>query len=131
MEKKILGGITTVDIPALGLHGLSARVDTGARTSALQAAVREVVEVNGIKVLRYSAMGSEVLHETSAFRRVFIRSSNGLREARYIVPLELVIDGTPVTAEVGLTDRSSMRHPFLVGRTALAGNFLVDVADFD
>lgn len=54
-----------------------------------------------------------------------VSDSGGHREMRYVICAKIVVGGTEIEAEITLTDRDTMQFRMLLGRTALAGNFLV------
>ena len=130
----ILGRTAHVSIPALGLHDSIARVDTGAFGGALHAKVHGVIEEKGKRYLRFSVFDgvhpgtTERIFQIETFTQKRVRSAHGQVEMRYKIPLTLVLNGQSVTTEVGITDRSTMKHSFLLGRAAIAGNFLIDVS---
>jgi len=128
----VLGWREFVVFPEFGLAGIAAKIDTGARTSALHATNIQIVERDGVTVARFNidlGHGNETaLCETPAVSRRRITSSNGQGEERLIVTTRIELGGRTFDAEFSLTDRSDMIHPVLIGRTALHERFLVDPA---
>lgn len=128
----VLGWREAVAFPEFGLSGIAAKIDTGARTSALHATHIELAERDGVTVARFNidlGHGSETaLCETRAVSYRRIVSSNGQGEQRLIVTTRIELGGQAFDAEFSLTDRSDMIHPVLIGRTALQKRFLVDPA---
>jgi hypothetical protein len=123
-----------VDLPELGLTAIDAKIDTGARTSALHVDLIEELAAGAdglrhIRILRRagksSKEGDRVWDLTSGALRQ-VKSSNGQVERRYVVRTRMVLGPVSRTIELTLTDRRGMRHEMLVGRTALRGAFLVD-----
>jgi hypothetical protein len=116
-----------------GTQALKAKVDTGARTSALHAMDLTPMEgPSGAPWLRFTVYP---LQRTA--RKAFaleaplvdhrsIRSSSGSSEERPVVLLELSVGGLRFPAEVTLTRRDQMGFRMLLGRTALQGRFCVD-----
>ena len=138
--KRILGRRELIDLPALGLAGVEAKVDTGAYTSA--------IHCQDVRVAPDPATGELVLHvrlldpehpatdgRPLAFRQFDqrdIRSSNGEVQARFVIRTVVRLYGQDFGAEFSLADRSDLRHPVLLGRTLLRqGRFVVDVARRD
>ena len=136
-KKRQLGRRELIDLPALGLLSIEAKVDTGAYTSALHC--------QDVHLAVDPASGQPVLHvrlldpghpaidgRPLAFRefdRRDIRSSNGEVQARYVIRTVARLYGQNFTVEFSLADRSDMRHPVLLGRTLLRqGRFVVDVS---
>ena len=128
----VLGWREMIFLPEFGLPGISAKIDTGARTSALHATQIELVERNGISLVRFridlGAGDHSAVCEAHHDSQRTIISSNGQAEERLVITARLELGGEVFDAEFSLTDRSDMVHPVLIGRTALAKRFLVDPA---
>lgn len=119
-----------VDFPDWGVKNLRARVDTGARTSALH--VENVRLLAGSRVrfdvrLRRDDPSARVTVETKVSRRAPVRSSTGQSEPRLFVKAYVRLGGRDQQIEVGLVDRKHMLYRMLLGRSALERRFLVDV----
>lgn len=117
-----------VDLPELGLVGVPAKIDTGARTSSLHAQVLEEFERDGECFVRFAVDWNDIRHECEAIH-VDVRgvtSSNGETQRRYVIKTPLRIGGTEVRAEISLADRSDMQFPMLIGRSSLRRRFLVN-----
>jgi hypothetical protein len=128
MSERILGWREWVVLPALGGLRLEAKLDTGARTSTLHAETIEPFRRRGRGWVRFSTAGDGTRLELPAIDRRDVRNSTGHTQARYVVETDLVLATVTVRIELTLTDRSRMRYPMLIGRTALAGRFVVDPA---
>ncbi|WP_328598362.1 ATP-dependent zinc protease family protein [Pontixanthobacter gangjinensis] len=119
-----------VSLPELGILGIPAKIDTGARTSSLHAVNIELFDRDGEEVARFDLdFGADKAYRHCEAIRVAhrtITSSNGSAEERLIVKTMLSMGGTDFRAEFSLTDRSDMVFPMLVGRTALKNRFLVN-----
>lgn len=135
--KRLLGRRELIDLPALGLRGVVAKVDTGAYTSAIHCAdLRlEADPTTGRPVLHVRLLDPE--HPATdgqplAFREFAqraIRSSNGEVQARYVIRTVVRLYGQDFSTEFSLADRSDLKHPVLLGRSLLRqGRFVVDVA---
>lgn len=131
--KAILGYIETLELPEFGIV-CKAKVDTGACTSSLHAEKIEVFQRDGCDWVRFhvlfgkkSAKIDQVCEARVRDTRV-IASSNGQRSRRYIIETEFLIRGQRWRAEISLSHRGSMTYPMLIGRKAISGRFLVDVA---
>jgi ribosomal protein S6--L-glutamate ligase len=124
----VLGALEHVSIPAWGVESLPARVDTGARTSALH--VVELAELPGGKVRFVLKPGQKKLApiETPISRRGRVRSTSGKLETRLFVTARVRLGGAEHRIELGLVDRSAMLYRMLLGRSALSGRFVVDVS---
>jgi hypothetical protein len=109
---------------------LLAKVDTGARSSALH--VENIHELpRGLVafdvVLHRQRRDRRVHVRAHVTRRSRVRSSNGELSARLFVRTTLRLGGVEKSIEVGLVDRAKMIHRMLLGRAALEGPFLIDV----
>ncbi len=130
-RRLVIGALEPVNIPAWGVFGIDARVDTGALTSALH--VENLRELGGGRVafdVRVKARGRGATTGVVATvaRRGRVRSSNGGLSVRLFVAARVQLGPVLRRVEVGLVDRRSMTYRMLLGRTALAGYFLVDPA---
>jgi hypothetical protein len=130
--KKVLGWKELVVLTGLGDIALLAKLDTGARTSALHA---ENLTVSRQHTKLWVEFELPDIHESvpRRFRMPVvehrkIKSSIGSSQIRPVVLLALTLAGQSWAAEVTLTDRSDMELPMLIGRSSLKGRFVVDPA---
>ena len=129
--KKLLPAVgwrELVDLPGIALTGIPAKIDTGARTSSLHARVLDDFERDGQHFVRFAVDWDDIAHEGEAVR-VDVRgitSSNGEKQNRYVIKTPLRIGTVEFRAELSLADRSDMKFPMLIGRTALRRRFVVD-----
>ncbi len=119
-----------VHLPDLGLHGVPAKIDTGARTSSLHGEVLEEFERDGEKFIRF-AVDFQQQHVRQVCEAVHvdvrgITSSNGETQYRYVIKTPLKIGDVEFRAEISLADRRDMRFPMLIGRSSLRRRFVVD-----
>jgi hypothetical protein len=121
-----LGAIELVTIPDFQVARLPARVDTGARTSALH--VERLSELGNGRVSFELGRGRPEPIEAVVSRRGRVRSTSGTIESRVFVVTRVLIGDIEERIELGLVDRRKMLYPMLLGRSALAGRFVVDVA---
>jgi ribosomal protein S6--L-glutamate ligase len=130
----IIGRKEWVALPDLGLPAIKAKVDTGARTSALHA--RAIEPFGSETELRVRFLVHpiplnpriEIACEATVLDRREVTSSNGERELRYVIATLIRIGGRDWRIEVGLTDREAMTHRMLLGRQAIPSDVLVDPA---
>lgn len=125
----VVGWREWAGLPELGIAQVEAKIDTGARTSALHAGSIETFEIDGEAWVRFDVTGeseSVPWHESPVADRRSVRSSNGGTELRYVIRTGLVLAGSAWPVEISLTNRERMELPMLIGREALAGRVLVD-----
>ncbi|WP_428924633.1 30S ribosomal protein S6--L-glutamate ligase [Marinibacterium sp. SX1] len=114
-----------ISLPELGLPAISAKVDTGARTSALHASDIETFGPASQPKVRFDVHpipGHYELAITCSAEivdRREVTSSNGERELRYVIRTPLTVGGQTWPIEITLTDRSGMASRMLLGRQAL------------
>ena len=127
-----LGWREWVTLPDLGIELLKAKVDTGARTSALHAFKVYVERVGGAEEVFF-----HIHPDQKSLERVIpcqaplvdtreVRDSGGHVEMRHVIETTLGLGGEARKIEVTLTDRDSMGFRMLVGRTALGEQFVVN-----
>lgn len=120
-----------VALPDLSGAHIPAKIDTGARTSSLHATDIERFDRDGQRWIRFEldiglGQSEPVTVEVPHADRRSVTSSNGEAQERYIIKTTLQIGEHRFPAEFSLADRSDMKFPILVGRTALRKRFLVD-----
>ncbi len=133
-KKTVVGWKEFVALPDWGIKRLRAKIDTGARTSAIH--VEDIVPLpDGRLSFRVveNRLKPEKSHtvEAEIVRRTVIRSSTGTEQLRYIVSTKIILGGVEKTVELSLVSRRKMLHRMLIGRTTLADDFLVDVNEID
>ncbi len=124
----IVGWRELVSLPGIGLSGIPAKIDTGARTSSLHARVLDQFERDGHPFIRFAVDWDDISHEGEAVQVDMrgITSSNGETQKRYVIKTPLVIGNVSFRAELSLANRTDMKFPMLIGRTALRRRFVVD-----
>lgn len=128
-EPLVIGVTEYVDLPEWRILSLRAKIDTGARSSALH--VENIRELGSNRVrfdVRLSRSQSErrVTIEAKIARRGGVRPSSGELQARIFVSTRVRIGPVEREIELSLVDRGSMIFRMLIGRRALAHAFLID-----
>jgi len=118
-------------LPELGIPAIKAKIDTGARTSALHVDTLEVEERDGVTWLRFSVTATGRKHApriecaAPAIARRTVTDSGGHETLRWFIRTRVELGGTGVDIEINLTDRRNMLFPMLLGRSALSDRFAV------
>lgn len=120
----LIGWREYVALPQLGLASLFAKIDTGARTSALHATHIAPFDRDGAAWVRFHVPHHGKLHAADCEAPLVeeerhITNTSGVPEARHIIETLLVLGRRRWRIEVSLTDRSSMKSPLILGRTAI------------
>ncbi len=122
-----------VSLPDAGVEWIKAKLDTGARTSAIHA-----FDLEELRARRRSSWcatrctpgrpptRTPCVVESPVLDRREVRSSSGHVEERYVVPMAITLVGRTVTVEMSLSRRDEMGFRMLVGREALRQGFVVD-----
>jgi hypothetical protein len=131
----VLGWKERIDFLDWGLRRIRAKIDTGARTSALGAVYYEMADVPGegrvvdlVLALERKAPDREVRRRVPVLRTVVVRNSAGQRELRPVIESRIRLGPLTKVIRLSVTHRGSMRFPVILGRQALAGDCIVDVS---
>jgi hypothetical protein len=132
-EKTIIGWAEWVQLPLLHLPYIKAKVDTGARTSALHAFSVESFAKKGapwVKFEMHPLHGHAdliVTCEAPVIDRRMITDSGGKGEKRLVIETFATVGDVTRSIEITLTNREKMAYRMLLGRQALERfGFLVD-----
>lgn len=119
-------------MPDLGLEHIPAKIDTGARTSALHVdSMKPFGAEAGMPMIRLSfrirhnpgEKPERVYRELPVAGLRKVMSSNGEYESRYVIRTHLALGGISRAVNFTLTNRGSMRYPVLVGRSAMRSRY--------
>lgn len=130
-QTNILGWREWAGLPDLGITWLKAKVDTGARTSALHAFETERFERDGQTWVRFRVRPKQkddctvCCCEAPVVEERVVTDSGGHKEKRPVIRTQLRLGDQQLDVEVTLTNRDSMLFRMLIGRTAIKGNFMV------
>ncbi|MFT5368343.1 MAG: hypothetical protein ACI8V2_003307 [Candidatus Latescibacterota bacterium] len=128
----VIGWREWVGLPDLGVPAIKAKIDTGARSSALHAFHLERFRRGGKRMVRFEVhplqdgpLGA-VFAEAELIDERRIRSSNGHEELRPVIGMTISLLSKVWEIELTLTNRDEMGFRLLLGRQALRNHFLVD-----
>ncbi len=132
MDKPIIGWREWVALPELGVERIKAKIDTGARTSAIHAFDIEVCkkeerELVCFTIHPYQKNDTESQTCMCPVKDIrVITNSGGTREKRVVIETHLTMGNQTWPIEITLTNRDEMGFRMLLGRTAIKERFLVD-----
>ena len=131
-EKLVLGWREWVALPDLGLPALKAKIDTGAKTSALHAFYTEQYQLDGVDMVKFlihpiqKNFDFHVECHTPIVDFREVTDSGGHREMRYVNESNIVIGKRQWPIELTLTNRDTMRFRMLLGRRAMENQAVVE-----
>ncbi|MCB1079813.1 MAG: ATP-dependent zinc protease [Verrucomicrobiae bacterium] len=129
----MIGWREWVSLPDLGIAGVKAKIDTGARSSALHTHDYELYETpSGERRVKFHLhpirrrrwLELECDAPVTATREV--KDSGGHVEVRPFITTTVNLGGREWVIDLSLTNRESMRFRMLLGRSALGGQFRID-----
>lgn len=132
INKIIIGSEEWCSLPQLNIPAIKARIDSGAKTSALHAVNIVPFKKEGQLWVSYEVHpiqndGKTTIHcESPVIDRRSIKSTSGISEMRYVIKSTLAIAESTWDIEITLTNRDSMGYRMLLGRQAMGGKMLVD-----
>jgi predicted deacylase len=133
--KMRVGWVEYVALPSLDIDHLKAKIDTGARTSALHVARMRTVDTTGgphrrpiLEITVPSGGRGRLPHRMRAAVHgfVMVRDTSGRTERRPVIETTLRLGTLKRRIAVTLTNRGDMLFPILIGRTALGPGIVVD-----
>jgi|TARA_B110000977_G_scaffold184068_1_gene247343 ribosomal protein S6--L-glutamate ligase len=120
---------------ALGIPAIKARVDSGAKTSSIQAANAKVFGRGGQEYVKFEInpiqdnRSINIQCEAKLVDRRTVRSSSGIAEERFVIKTPVTIGADTFDIELTLANRDTMEFRMLLGREALNGRYMVNPAD--
>ena len=127
-----LGWREWVGLPELGLARIKAKVDTGARTSALHAFELRPFEEDGKRRVEFQIHPRQRDNDTvvvcvaDIIDERSVRDSGGHQETRFVIVSRLTLGPHSWPIEMTLTARDDMLFRMLLGRTAIKGRAIVN-----
>lgn len=121
-----------MELPELGIPAVKAKVDTGARTSAIHAFKVEPFQKSKKHYVRFwvhplqKDKKYKICCEAPLVDYRSVVDSGGHREKRYVIETPVKLGDYIWPIEITLTNRDTMLFRMLLGRTALKGRFVVD-----
>ena len=138
----VVGWREWVALPDLDINRIKAKIDTGARTSALHTFSVESLNRNNTLRIRFKVRPLQqnkktvITCESDVFDQRIIRDSGGNEELRYVIKTDIILGNKRWSIEITLTNRDSMGFRMLLGRTAMRNlivhpkrSFIIDNKD--
>jgi len=128
----IIGWRERVALPDLGISQIKAKIDTGARSSALHAFDVETFLRDGKTMVRFKVHPYQrdthrtVSAEAELIDQRQVRNSGGHAQLRPVIQTMVELNGERWLIELTLTNRDVMGFRMLLGRQAVRKRFLVD-----
>ena len=128
----IVGWREWVALPSLGIARIKAKLDSGARTSALHALRCDRYTEGGAPYVRlhvqpHQRNGEPVrVVETAIIDERTVTDSSGHRERRIVVVSDLALGAERWSIELTITNRDALRFRMLLGRSAMQGHLIID-----
>ena len=127
----VVGWREWVALPQLDIPAIKAKIDTGAKTSALHAHYIEPFSEGGIEKIKFGIRPIrkrtklELHCVADILDRRVVSDSGGHREERFVIQTIVELAGARWPIEMTLTNRDTMLFRMLLGRSAMADRFIV------
>ena len=127
--KRIIGAVENVRLVPPNII-LKARIDTGAKTTSVDARNITPFERDGKQWVRFTCMEGDKEHtiERKVLKTVQIKRHEEESQDRYVVNMRIILGDVSQLIPVTLNDRDAYIYPVLIGRNFLRDYFIVDVA---
>lgn len=130
-RKHIVGWREMIGLPDLGIARMPAKIDTGARTSALHAEEQELFERDGLPWVRFLIPIGDPPRLTPVEAPLRdqrdIKNTSGVPQRRLVVRTALLLGHHRWLIDISLANRKTMEFDLILGRTAIRGrHVLVD-----
>lgn len=131
-ELPIIGWREKLALPDLGISQIKAKIDTGARSSALHAFDVQRFEQEGKPMVRFKVHPQQrstketIIAQAEIFDEREVRNSGGHAQLRPVIKTTVELGGQCWQIELTLTNRDAMGFRMLLGREAVRKRFLVD-----
>ena len=134
MLKTIIGCEEWLSLEDIKIPAIKARVDSGAKTSAIQASNIKRITRNGEAWVTFDVnpiqdnLSLNVSCESKVIDTRIVRSSSGESQKRYVIKTKLKLGLEEFEIELNLADRDGMEYRMLLGREAIINRYLVDAS---
>ncbi len=131
-SSKIIGWREFITLPQLKIDRIKAKIDTGARSSAIHAFNIQEVQEHGKRIIRFQIHPTQrdnqtiITTEAELLEYRTIRNSGGIAQLRPVIKTKIKLGQQIWSIELSLTDRDVMGFRMLLGRQAVRNKFLVN-----
>ncbi len=131
-ELPLMGWREWIELPEVVAEPIKAKIDTGARSSALHAESIEVFEREGERWVSFEVLPRQKSGDARAQITLpvhdirMVRSSSGQAVERVVIRTTMRVGGEEWEFDLTLSDREQMGFRMLVGREAIRKRFVVD-----
>lgn len=131
-NKILLGNEEWCAFEKEGIPAIKARVDSGAKTSSIQASNIKLFTKDSVEWVKFNVNPIpenriiQIRFEAKVFAKRSIKSSMGISEQRIIIKSMITLGKDTFEIELSLANRDSMEYKMLLGREALSDRFIVD-----
>jgi hypothetical protein len=127
----VIGWREWLDLPELGIKTIKAKIDTGARSSALHAFHVEAFERDRKNMVRFQVHPWQrnnytISTEAELLEWRQVRNSGGTTQLRPVIRTLVKLGSEQLAIELTLTNRDVMGFRMLLGREALRKRFLIN-----
>lgn len=133
-DLKIIGSEEWCVFKSLGVPAIKARVDSGAKTSSIQATSLKVITKNNQEWVKFEVTPLQenrsitIPCEARLVDRRMVKSSSGISEERLVVKTPVTLGDDTFDIELTLANRDTMEFRMLLGREALTDRYIVNPA---
>lgn len=132
---KIIGREEWCALPTLGIPAILARIDSGARTSSLQATEIKLIKKNNERWVRFLVQPLQkntevgIVCRAKVVEKRSVKGSFGISEERLIIKTPITIGKETFEIEFSLANRNTMEFRMLLGRGAMIDRYLINPAE--
>jgi hypothetical protein len=129
MEFILIGWRELVSLSQFKLFNIKAKIDTGAKTSALHAENIEYITIKGKSYVRFIVEqedGKSITIKSPLIEERDVKSSTGHKTRRPVVKTKIQMGKDIFEIEITLINRDLMGFKMLIGRDALGGNYFIN-----
>lgn len=132
---KIIGSEEWCSFDEYGIPAIKARVDSGAKTSSIQANNIKVLHKNGEEWVRFEVnpiqdnRSISMVCKAKVHQRRLVKSSTGISEERFVIKTPITLGEETFEIELTLANRDGMEFRMLLGRQALINRYIVNPSE--